>query len=114
MLKTIIIGNIGSAKFAKVKETKILTATVASQERRGEKTYVNWITLKFWGERAEKLKDLVKKGRKVYAEGRPEAEVYTKRNGTPAANLIIHVEGDFHLLDPKPKEESNTKDTKKD
>ena len=102
MLKSVVIGNVGAAKFVKSGETKLLTATVASNEKRGEKLYTNWVTLKIWGERAEKLKDLVKKGRKVYAEGRPEAEAYAKRNGTPAATQVIHVEGDFILLDPAP------------
>jgi single-stranded DNA-binding protein len=102
MLKAVIIGNIGSAKFASFNDTKVLTATVASNEKRGEKTYTNWVTLKFWGERAVKLKGIVKKGRKVYAEGRPEAEAYARKNGTPAASQVIHVEGEFLFLDPIP------------
>lgn len=103
MLKTTVIGNVGTApRFTKSGETKVLSFTVASNEKRGEKLYTNWATLQIWGERAEKLKDLVKKGRKVYAEGRPVAEAYAKKNGTPAATLVINVEGDFLLLDPAP------------
>lgn len=112
MLKTTVIGHVGSAKFHKSGETKTLTATVASNERRGEKTYTNWVTLKIWGERAEKLKDIVKKGRHVYAEGRPEAEAYARKNGTPDATLVVHVEGDFILLDPAPAKEGKADEAK--
>ena len=102
MLKAIVIGNVGVVKFHQSGSTQVLSATVASNERRGTKTFTNWVTLKFWGERAAKLKDSVKKGRKVYAEGRPEAEAYARKNGTPDAIQTIHVEGDFLFLDAAP------------
>lgn len=114
MLKSQVIGNVGSAKFHKSGESKVLTVTVASNERRKEKVHTNWVILKIWGELAERLKGVVVKGRKVYAEGRPEAEAYAKKNGTPASSLVIHVDGHFELLDPPPKSVVDAKENKEE
>lgn len=74
MLETIIIGNIGSARFVEVGEIFVLNLAIASSRRIGDKEYTDWVAAKLWGERAKKLREHITVGMKLLLRGRPEAK----------------------------------------
>ena len=61
---------------------------------------------KIWGDRATKLKNHVTKGARLLLKGRPEARAYKKGDGTPGAELILHV-SELEFLSAKGKGEAD-------
>ncbi|MEI7910349.1 MAG: single-stranded DNA-binding protein [Verrucomicrobiota bacterium] len=58
----------------------------------GGKEFTHWIRVKVWQEMAEKIAPLLSKGCMVAVSGRPEAHPYSRRDGNPAAELIVHAD----------------------
>ena len=54
------------------------------------KEFVHWIRVKVWKELAEKYAPMLSKGMKVAVCGRPEAHPFSRRDGSPGAELIVH------------------------
>jgi hypothetical protein len=54
------------------------------------KEYTHWVSCKVWHPLAEKTETLLTKGCMVSVSGRPEIKPYSKRDGSPAAELIVH------------------------
>ena len=98
-------GHVGSVKYVAPKgKTPVLNLNVACNRRVGENEYTDWVSAKVWGERATKLQDHVTKGARLLLKGRPEARAYKKGDGTPGAELILHV-SELEFLSSKPKED---------
>ena len=89
-----MVGNVGSAKFVNVGGGKmpVLNISLASSRKVGDREFTDWVSCKIWGERAEKLTEHVRTGMKLLVRGRPESKGFTKNDGTPGAELIVHVD----------------------
>jgi single-stranded DNA-binding protein len=93
MLKTILTGSVGSVKLVQTTgKSSVLNINIATNRRVGEREYVDWTSAKVWGDRAEKLSPYVVKGAKLLVTGRPEARAFKKSDGTPGAELVLHIE----------------------
>ena len=106
MLETTLTGHVGSVKFVAPQGGKspVLNVNIACNRKVGENEYTDWVSAKVWGERATKLRDHVTKGARLLLKGRPEARAFKKGDGTPGAELILHV-SELEFLSAKPKEE---------
>jgi single-stranded DNA-binding protein len=92
MLEITMTGHVGSCKFvAAPNKSPVLNINVACNRRVGEQEYTDWVSAKVWGDRATKLKDHVTKGQRLLLKGRPEARGYKAPDGTPKAELVLHV-----------------------
>ena len=56
------------------------------------KEYTHWLRCKVWHELAEKTAPLLSTGCMVAVSGRPEVHPYSKKDGSPAAELIVHAD----------------------
>lgn len=54
------------------------------------KEFTHWIRVKVWKELAEKYAPMICKGMTVAVCGRPEAHPFSRRDGNPGAELIVH------------------------
>lgn len=106
MLEVTLTGSVGSVKLVTTPgKSSVLNINVATNRRVGEREFTDWTSAKVWGERAERLAPHVAKGARLLIKGRPEARGYTKSDGTPAAELIVHVnELEFLSAKNKPDE----------
>jgi single-strand DNA-binding protein len=96
MLKVQVIGNIGSEPEMKftANGTATLRFSVASNGRVknqagewGDRT--DWIRCTVFGQRAEKLNELLHKGQRVFVDGRLEARPWLDRRNEPQAGLEL-------------------------
>lgn len=102
MIKLQIVGNLGKDCIVnEVNGKTVINFSVAHTDRFKdasgnikEKTY--WVECAYWTDRTNIAKYLLK-GKMVYAEGTPEADAYTNREGSPAATLRMRVR-DIQLL----------------
>jgi single-strand DNA-binding protein len=106
MLEVTITGSVGSCKLVVTAgKSSVLNVNIATNRRIGDREFTDWTSAKVWGERAEKLAPHVQKGARLLIKGRPEARGYTKSDGTPAAELVVHV-NELEFLSAKPKGET--------
>ncbi len=56
------------------------------------KEYTHWLRCKVWNELAEKTAPLLTTGCLVAVSGRPEVHPYSRKDGSPAAELIVHAD----------------------
>ena len=104
MLTATLTGYVGSVKFVHARgKTPVLNVNLASNRRVGDREFVDWISAKVWGERAEKLTAHIHKGMHLLVTGRPEARGFKKADGTAAGELILHV-AELEFLSAKSKE----------
>lgn len=104
MLTTTLTGYVGSVKFVHARgKTQVLNVNLASNRRVGDRDFTDWVSVKVWGERAEKLSTHIQKGMHLLVTGRPEARGFKKADGTPAGELVLHV-SELEFLSPKPKD----------
>lgn len=94
MLKASIIGNLGNDPELRytANSQPLLRFNVASNGRKrtpgGEfQDYTEWVSVTVFGNRAETLGQYLKKGSRVYAEGRLEASPWTDQQGQVRAGL---------------------------
>ncbi len=62
------------------------------------KEFTHWLRCKVWFDLAEKIAPLLTTGCLVAVSGRPEVHAYSRRDGTPAAELIVHAD-EIDVLD---------------
>lgn len=113
MLKAAIIGNLGSDPELKYSQggQAILRCNVASnyhtKGQDGEwSDKTEWVRVTLFGNRAESLSNLLKKGARVYADGRLEARPWTAQDGTVRAGLEM-VAGEIELMSPRNTEDGH-------
>ncbi len=56
------------------------------------KEFTHWIRVKVWHDLAEKTAPLLSNGCMVAVSGRPEVNPYSRKDGTPAAELVVHAD----------------------
>lgn len=61
--------------------TAVLEISLADSKKQGETWVTQWVRVVVYGERAEKLAPLIKKGTEVVAIGEYERREYTSRDG---------------------------------
>jgi single-strand DNA-binding protein len=96
MLKATIIGNLGSDRDMRYSAggSPFLRFNVASNVRvrtpEGEwQDQTEWVRVTVFGQRAESLQNYLKKGSRVYVEGRLEARPWTDQLGQARAGLEV-------------------------
>ncbi|MFN8244584.1 MAG: single-stranded DNA-binding protein [Ferruginibacter sp.] len=97
MIKLQIIGNLGKDCIVKeVNGKNVINFSVAHTERYkdaqgNQKERTTWVECAYWTDRTAVAQYLTK-GRTVYAEGAPEADAYTNKEGQAAATLRMRVQ----------------------
>ncbi len=97
MIKLQIIGNLGKDCIVKeVNGKNVINFSVAHTERYkdsqgNQKDRTTWVECAYWTDRTAVAQYLTK-GRTVYAEGSPEADAYTNKEGVAAATLRMRVQ----------------------
>src|SRR6476469_10671742 len=97
MIKLQIIGNLGKDCIVKeVNGKNVINFSVAHTERYkdsqgAQKERTTWVECAYWTDRTAVAQYLTK-GRTVYAEGSPEADAYTNKEGQAAATLRMRVQ----------------------
>ena len=91
MLKIELIGNAGTCRLVTTADkSPVLNISMATNRKVREREYVDWVSVKVWGERAERLSPHITKGTKLLVIGRPEARAYKANDGTAKAELVVH------------------------
>ena len=96
MIKLQVIGNLGKdCTVNEVNGKSVINFNVAHSERfkdaqgtQVEKT--TWVNCSYWTDRTA-VAPYLKKGQLVFAEGTPEVETYTNKDGQQATNLRLRV-----------------------
>jgi single-strand DNA-binding protein len=97
MISAVIIGNIGqSPELKSVASTKLLSLRVASNEKVKDKTVTSWVNVNVWGNRAEALSKLLKKGTKIAARGSLSVNEY-ESNGVKRMSVELKAD-DIDIL----------------
>ncbi len=97
MIKLQIIGNLGKDCIVKeVNGKNVINFSVAHTERYKDsqgtqKERTTWVECAYWTDKTA-VAPYLTKGRTVYAEGSPEAEAYTNKEGQAAATLRMRVQ----------------------
>src|SRR5688572_20755874 len=97
MIKLQIVGNLGKDCIVKeVNGKNVINFSVAHSERfkdaqGNQKERTTWVECAYWTDRTAIAPYLVK-GTTVYAEGSPEADPYTNKDGQAAATLRMRVQ----------------------
>jgi single-strand DNA-binding protein len=97
MIKLQIIGNLGKDCIVKeVNGKTVINFSVAHTERYkdaqgNQKERTTWVECAYWTDRTAVAQYLTK-GRTVYAEGNPEADAYTNKEGQASATLRMRVQ----------------------
>lgn len=97
MIKLQVIGNLGKDCIVKeVNGRNVINFSVAHTERYkdsqgNQKERTTWVECAYWTDRTAVAQYLTK-GRTVYAEGAPEADAYTNKEGQAAATLRMRVQ----------------------
>lgn len=97
MIKLQIIGNLGADCIQKeINGKSVINFNVAHTEKFKDaqgnlKEKTIWVNCAYWTDRTAVAQYLTK-GRTVYAEGTPEAEAYSNKDGQPAATLRLRVQ----------------------
>lgn len=104
MLKATVIGNLGNDPEMRFgpSGTGILRFNVAANYRaKNEQNEwidkTEWVRVTVFGQRAETLQNYLKKGTKVYVEGRLEARPWTDNQGQVRAGLEM-IAGDVEFM----------------
>lgn len=77
-----------------------LEADVANNIGYGQYESTNWLKVKLWGDRANNIVQIFKKGALVGGSGEARVDPYVNKNGEPKATLSITVR-DLQLLASK-------------
>ena len=97
MIKLQIIGNLGADCIQKeINGKTVINFNVAHTEKFKDaqgnlKDKTIWVNCAYWTDRTAVAQYLTK-GRTVYAEGTPEADAYTNKDGQAAATLRMRVQ----------------------
>ncbi|MBS1509913.1 MAG: single-stranded DNA-binding protein [Bacteroidetes bacterium] len=97
MIKLQVIGNLGKDCIVKeINGKNVINFSVAHTERfkdqqGNQKERTTWVECAYWTDRTAVAQYLTK-GKTVYAEGAPEADAYTNKEGQAAATLRMRVQ----------------------
>jgi single-strand DNA-binding protein len=97
MIKLQIVGNLGKDCIVKeVNGKNVINFSVAHTERfkdsqGNQKERTTWVECAYWTDRTA-VSQYLTKGKMVYAEGSPEADAYSNKEGQPAATLRMRVQ----------------------
>jgi single-strand DNA-binding protein len=97
MIKLQIVGNLGKDCIVnEVNGRKVINFSVAHTERYkdsqgNQKERTTWVECAYWTDKTA-VSQYLSKGKMVYAEGAPEADAYTKKDGQPGATLRMRVQ----------------------
>ena len=97
MVKLQIVGNLGKDCIVKeVNGKNVINFSVAHTERfkdaqGNQKEKTTWVECAYWTDKTA-ISPYLLKGQMVYAEGAPEAEGYTNKDGNVAATLRMRVQ----------------------
>ncbi len=97
MIKLQVIGNLGKDCIVKeVNGKNVINFSVAHSERYkdaqgNQKERTTWVECAYWTDKTAVAQYLTK-GKTVYAEGSPEADSYTNKEGQAAATLRMRVQ----------------------
>ena len=97
MIKLQVIGNLGKDCIVKeVNGKTVINFSVAHSERfkdsqGNQKERTTWVECAYWTDKTAVAQYLTK-GRTVFAEGTPEADAYTNKEGQVAATLRMRVQ----------------------
>ncbi|CAN5827226.1 single-stranded DNA-binding protein [soil metagenome] len=97
MIKLQIVGNLGKDCIVKeVNGKNVINFSVAHSEKFKDaqgnpKERTTWVECAYWTDRTAVAQYLTK-GKTVYAEGSPEADAYTNKDGQAAATLRMRVQ----------------------
>ena len=97
MIKLQIIGNLGKDCIVKeINGKHVINFSVAHSERfkdaqGNQKERTTWVECAYWTDRTA-IAPYLLKGTTVYAEGSPEADAYTNKEGQAAATLRMRVQ----------------------
>lgn len=107
MLKAAILGNLGGDPELRYSPSgqAFLRMTVASNYRArtqgGEwEDRTEWLRVTLFGQQAERLSQYLRKGSKVYVDGRLEARPWTDQQGQPRAGLEV-IANDVQFMSPR-------------
>lgn len=108
MLKATIIGNLGGDAELKFSQSgqPLLRANLAANYRVRDQfgawdDKTEWVRVTVFGQRAEALAPILKKGTRIYAEGRLEARPWTDQSGGLRAGLEM-VASDIEFMGARP------------
>ncbi|HAO04353.1 MAG TPA: single-stranded DNA-binding protein, partial [Chitinophagaceae bacterium] len=96
MIKLQVIGNLGADCIQKeINGKTVINFNVAHSERFKDaqgnlKERTIWVNCAYWTDRTA-IAQYLTKGKTVYAEGTPEADAYTNKEGQAAATLRMRV-----------------------
>ena len=97
MIKLQVIGNLGKDCIVKeINGKNVINFSVAHSERfkdaqGNQKERTTWVECAYWTDRTA-IAPYLTKGTTVYAEGSPEADAYTNKDGQAAATLRMRVQ----------------------
>ncbi len=97
MIKLQVIGNLGADCIQKeINGKTVINFNVAHSERFKDaqgnlKERTIWVNCAYWTDRTA-IAQYLTKGKTVYAEGTPEADAYTNKEGQAAATLRMRVQ----------------------
>ena len=113
MLKAHVVGNLGGDPELRYSPSgqPMLRMNVASNYRartpEGEwQDRTEWVRVVIFGQRVEALATMLKKGMRIYVDGRLEAHPWTDRTGGVRAGLEI-VAGDVEFAGPRQSDEDD-------
>ena len=97
MIKLQVIGNLGKDCIVKeINGKSVINFSVAHSERfkdaqGNQKERTTWVECAYWTDRTT-VSQYLTKGKTVYAEGTPEADAYTNKDGNVSATLRMRVQ----------------------
>lgn len=113
MLNGQIIGNLGNdaeLQYAASGQPRLRFKVAANQRAKNEQNEwvdkTEWVRCTLFGNRAESLAPMLKKGTKVYVGGRLEARPWSSRDGSPMPGLEI-VASDVELMSPRQQQQDD-------
>lgn len=114
MNKIMLIGNLGrdpemNYTPAGVALTRFsLAVSRTSRNQNGERqTETEWFSITAWRQLAETCSTYLKKGQKVFIEGRLQTRKYTDRNGVERTAVEV-IASDMEMLTPKSQQSSES------
>jgi single-strand DNA-binding protein len=105
--KCMIIGNLGrdpemrySASGVAITQFSVAVNRNSRDEAGEWKEETEWFRVVVWGQQAERAAEYLRKGNKVYIEGRLQTRKYTDRNGVERMAIEV-IANEMEMLTPK-------------
>lgn len=81
MIAAVVSGNLGKdAELKNVDGTSVVSFSVASRRYAGGEEHTDWVSVSFWGKRAEAVSKYLTKGKSVACRGNVWVREYTHNN----------------------------------